>query len=481
MRDNTSDDETREAGLPPAPQRAEARTCGPVPGASPPGVQPPAGRSDELDGIARRTLALDLVASLLLGATEAVLQMGPALAKKGFDASDYEVAYLTCGQSLGLVLSFFVAHWSTRHSLRALVFWPEALRSAALGLVAFLDRSRAMGFVVLHAIAQLFQSMTVPARVTIYQQSYPDHLRGKIVGQNRRVQFCIAALASIAMAAVLDGKINLAWSSWQGESGASLHPGAAVTIVVPLIGAAGLLGSLVFALAPLRGQTGAAERVRMSDTLRSFVAVWREDRGFRRYQLFFFIFGFANIMTIPLVQIHAVDVLGASYFELAMINVAVTQLLMAATMGSWGKLLDRRSPSRLRGYINIIFSLDFLFLAIAPTIGWVYVGRVFRGVALGGGQLIWMLGSLYYARSAPEKAPIYLGVHTVLTGLRWALAPLAGVALKNAFATSARPIFFLVFAVVLGTALLMVRRSQDEPPPGAEIPPPMPAPRTTGA
>ena len=130
--------------------------------------------------------------------------------------------------------------------------------------------------------------------------------------------------------------------------------------------------------------------------------------------------------------------------------------------------------------MNVIFSLDFLALALAPTIGWVFLGRIFRGIALGGGTLIWMLGPLYYARSK-EDAPIYLGIHTVLTGFRWLTAPFAGVALKYWLGDNARPIFLISFVVILGSALLMIREARRQPRRPGPQEEPMPAPRVTGA
>ena len=118
--------------------------------------------------------------------------------------------------------------------------------------------------------------------------------------------------------------------------------------------------------------------------------------------------------------------------------------------------------------------------AAEPTLGWVYLGRVFRGIALGGGTLIWMLGPLYYARSR-ETAPIYLGIHTVLTGFRWLVAPFAGVLLKQAFGQSARPIFLISFVVILASALLMIREARRQPRRPSPEEGPMPAPREIGA
>jgi hypothetical protein len=333
------------------------------------------------------------------------------------------------------------------------VVGPEVARSLCLIAVCCLLPSRdfALAFVVLHGLAQMFQSMTVPARVTIYRLNYPASLRGKIVGHNRQVQFVIAAAVSLLVSALLDGRLDAgSWFRWLG--GEAPSPAGLVVWLVPAIGFLGLLGTFVFGCAPVRElAVESSERsLSLLGTLRQFGQVWREDRDFRRYESFFFIFGFANIMTIPLTQIHVVDRLGADYWDLAMINVAIVQGLMALTMPTWGKLVDRHSPSRLRGFINLIFALDFLALAIAPSIGWVYV-------------------------------PIYLGLHTVLTGVRWALAPFAGVWLKRAFNDDARPVFAIVYLVVVGTALLMIHRPTREAPRPPLEAPPMPAPRMTGA
>ncbi len=433
-----------------------------------------------VDPLLSRIWTLDLVSSLLAAATLAVIEMGGAIAKKGFQATDYEVALLISGQSVGLILSFFIAHLASRRPKRPLVFWPELLSRLLLVAVFFLGPRQALVFVALHALAQMFQAMTTPARVTIYRLNYPSATRGRIVGRIRQFQLVITALAALALAVALD------WN--QGEERmvrllgpCPFAPHAMMQYAVPAAALLGLAGCFVFLRLPV---SESADRnhapASIAETFRKFVRVYREDRDFRRYENFFFLFGFANIMAIPLTQIHAVEALHADYFDLAMINVILVQGLMAATMVFWGRKLDRHTPGSLRGVLNIIFSLDFLFLALAPTIGWVYVGRIFRGIALGGGTLIWMLGSLYYARSS-EQAPVYLGIHTVLTGVRWLMAPFAGVLLKRAFGHDARPIFFICFAVILTTAILMLYQSRHEVRREPPAEPPMPAPRTTGA
>lgn len=425
-------------------------------------------------------MRLDLAASILAAPTVAILEMGGAIAKRGFQATDMEVALLTSGQSLGLILSFFIAHLASQRAKMPLVFAPEALRSIALALVFFLKPTFALGFVACHAAAQMFQSMTIPARVTIYRLNYPSALRGRIVGRNRQAQLLLATIVALIFSAALEWSVGLPeLVNFLGPP--RVAPDRMISYLIPVIALLGLGGSLLFRSAPVREPRIISNEVGLAigETVRRFVQVWREDREFRRYQNFFFLFGFANIMSIPLTQIHTVDVLHANYFDLALINVVLVQGLMALTMTAWGRLVDRYPPQLLRGILNLIFSVDLLLLALAPAIEWVYLGRAFRGIALGGGTLIWMLGSLYYART-PEQVPVYLGIHTVLTGVRWALAPFAGVWLKAVFSDHAPPVFFLSFLIVLLSALYMIWTAKDEPP-RMPLDAPMPAPRTPAA
>lgn len=434
-----------------------------------------------LDEIGLRTRRLDLAACTLAAATQAVLEMGGAIAKRGFDATDGEIALLTSGQSLGLLSTFVVAHLALTRRKVPLVVWPEAARACALACVYFVSPGWALGFVLLHAAAQMFQNMTLPAKVTIYRHNYPSNVRGRIVGQNRQVQLLLATVLSLVISAALEWSAgNDTLRGLLGEPPVSA--GRMIAISIPIVAAFGLLGTIVFARVEVREDVGVDPPASggVTATIREFLRVWREDRRFRRYENFYIVFGFANIMTIPLTQIHTVDVLGANYFDLALINVAIVQGAMALSMGFWGKIVDRYPPAALRGILNLVFSIDLLLLAVAPAIEWVYFGRLFRGIALGGGALVWTLGSLYYAPSQ-EKVPIYMGIHTVLTGFRWGLAPFVGVAMKWAFAENARPVFLLSFLVVFAVGVGMIRERDELPPPAKPPFPPMPAPRTPGA
>lgn len=441
----------------------------------PPPSQPPV---DPLqDPTVRTTRRLDLAAATLGSAVLVVFELGPAIAKRAYDATDFEVALVTSGQCVGLLLSFFVAHFATTHRKSPLVVWPELLARLIIASVFFVKPTFALAFVILHMGAQMFQQMTLPARVTIYRLNYPVHIRGRIVAHNRQTQLVFTVILSLAMSVSLD------WSDGRAELVALLGEspidvGLMINFLLPASAAFGILGTLFFSLIPVRGDDAlpsSSTRGGMVNTARQFVRVWRQDHGFRRLQVYWFIFGFSSTMALPLISIHAVDVFHANYFDLALINVVILQVCMAISLPFWGKVVDRHSPARLRAILNLILSLDLLALAISPSLGWIYAGRVCRGLAMGGGTLLYMLASLYYARSK-DDVPVYLGIHTFLTGIRWAIAPFAGVFLKELFQNDARPIFALTFGVIFISSIFLLRASRHDPPPRLEGPP-MPSPR----
>ena len=421
----------------------------------------------DLDPIATRTRRLDRTAAILTAFVLAVLEMGPAIAKKACGASDVEIAMISMGQSAGMLLTFLTAHLAARHAHVTLVFWPEVLARCVLIMTFFIQPGFALAWVAILAFAQMLQLMTMPARVTVYRHNYPQSLRGRIVSRNRQLQLLTTTLLALMLSESLEWCLGEgALFRLLGESPVDVVP--MIRFLVPLMASVGILGSSIFRAIPEAEAPGGSQdngapvaRTSIVETFRHFGRVWKQDARFRRYEIYFCIFGFANIMSIPLVQIHSIDALGADYRDMALINVVLVQGAVALTMPFWGKMLDRHSPLKLRGVLNLFIAAEYLGLMLAPTIGWVFLGRILRGVAVSGGSLVWMLGSLHFA-DRREDVPIYLGIHSCLTGMRWLAAPFLGVFLKSHFGDDARPVFLLSSIVIVVTAVLMLRDARRE-------------------
>src|ERR1041384_3202078 len=207
-----------------------------------------------LDPLARTTRRLDLVSCALSAGVLAVFEMGGAIAKKGFNATDHQVALVTSGQSLGLIFSFFIAHLAARRASIGLVFWPEVLSRLLLIAIFCLTPSRVFLFVAFVTLAQMFHYMTNPARMTVYHLNYPTASRGRIVGRIRQVQILLTAFAGLGMSLFLnwsDGERQLV--RWLGA--APFPPEVMIGWVIPGLALLGLLGSFSFRGVPLRLQT----------------------------------------------------------------------------------------------------------------------------------------------------------------------------------------------------------------------------------
>jgi len=108
----------------------------------------------------------------------------------------------------------------------------------------------------------------------------------------------------------------------------------------------------------------------------------------------------------------------------------VPPLLWLVTFLFWGRILDRDGPVRLRGILNLTWSVCPLLWGLFPALPVFYGAQVIQGLTQGGTQLVWTLGVIPYARKA-EEVPLYMGVHATLTGVRGVTAPYVGVLLAR--------------------------------------------------
>jgi hypothetical protein len=73
---------------------------------------------------------------------------------------------------------------------------------------------------------------------------------------------------------------------------------------------------------------------------------------------------------------------------------------------------------------------------------------------MAGGMLIWELGPMYFAERK-EEVPTYLGVHTVLTGIRALVSPWVGASLAMAFDLGTAVLVGAGLQVVAGGLLIL--------------------------
>jgi DHA1 family tetracycline resistance protein-like MFS transporter len=110
----------------------------------------------------------------------------------------------------------------------------------------------------------------------------------------------------------------------------------------------------------------------------------------------------------------------ARYGGALMFSFAIMQFLFAPVLGSLSDRYGRR-PVLLASLFG--FGIDYLFLALAPTIGWLFVGRIFAGIS---GASITTASAYIADISPPEKRAQNFGLIGAAFGLGFIIGPVIG-------------------------------------------------------
>jgi len=118
--------------------------------------------------------------------------------------------------------------------------------------------------------------------------------------------------------------------------------------------------------------------------------------------------------------IHGDISAASSYGGWLMFAYAIMQFLCAPILGNLSDKYGRR-PVLLFSLLG--FGIDYIFLALAPTIGWLFVGRIIAGIT----GASFTTASAYIADiSAPDKRAQNFGMIGAAFGLGFIIGPLIG-------------------------------------------------------
>jgi len=357
------------------------------------------------------------------------------IAVKSLSAPAWEVAVLTAAAPLGNLLAVF---WSrpiaTAPRVIPFAFWPEAGTSVLLIAMMFAGTSHT--FTIGLCLYLLLRAPLLQAQSAIYRANFPARWRSWLVAR-------VTALSEILIAAsglVFGYLLELSPGNYRG--------------LLALAGACGLLGAYQVARIRVQGEAQAKPAVALGDfSWDRILGVLRKDHRFRRYEFSFSIFGFANIMTLPILPLFLKKELGISYENAGLILVTMPMMIDVLLLPLWGRLLDRHNPLLMRAIFNLIFAGGMLFYPLAHSLWTFAAGRAIVALVQGGSGLVWTLGINYFARRA--DVPVYMGLHQSLTGIRGLVAPFAGIALAALF-DSYRLVFFVAFLLMVFGTLIMI-------------------------
>jgi len=146
--------------------------------------------------------------------------------------------------------------------------------------------------------------------------------------------------------------------------------------------------------------------------------------GFIFVTLLIDVLGFGIIIPVlpELIQhlIHGTVSQAAPYGGLMLFAYSLMQFLFSPLIGNLSDKFGRR-PVLLTSLFG--FGVDYLFLAFAPSVGWLFVGRVIAGIT----GASFTTASAYIADiSTPEKRAANFGLVGVAFGLGFIFGPMIG-------------------------------------------------------
>ena len=345
---------------------------------------------------------------------------------------DFAVAFVSAAPNFANLTSFIWARVSRGRDKIRFISTIQIGTCLCVAAVAAMPLNSwgLLGTCILVLLARAAWTGVITVRAAVWRQNYPKERRASIAGKMASVQSVMLALAGWIVGASMD------------FSPQSFH------VTFPVLAIVGLYGNSIFRGVRLRG-AGRLARSERAESGRSTISAnpmhtaamagdalhtnWRvlvEDRGYRQFMIWMFVFGMGNLMIGAPQAIVLEDGLGASYLQAILATTVIPLITMPLIIPIWARLLDRVHVVRFRAIHSWSFVAAAGTLWLAASLGqlWLfYVAGAFMGVGFAGGALAWNLGHQDFA--TPERDALYMSVHVTLNGIRGVIAPFLAVGL----------------------------------------------------
>lgn len=341
------------------------------------------------------------------------------LAKKQFDASNWQSLLITATPTIFFALSIF---WNDLFSRRPfvkylLIFW--AWGCLPYAAVAF--ASNYWMLLIPHLIACIGGAGYHPAAGELLKTLYPDKIRGRVYGWVWGVSTVLGAAVSFGI-----GK----WLSFDAES---------FRIYLPLLAGVQLLGIGVFVLLAHKSghlaqrtynnaSDGRSTWKRVVEPVAHMREALKADPVFLKYEGAYMTYGVGWMIGYALLPILVTEKLKLDYDTISQSTYTAYMLAMVAMIVPAGWLMDRLGAVKSAAISFGLLTLYPIGLVLSSGVGELTAASVWFGFAHAGASIAWMLGPVALAPT-PDKVPQYVAIHATLVGVRGKVFQFAGVGL----------------------------------------------------
>jgi predicted MFS family arabinose efflux permease len=390
-------------------------------------------QSEPISQTARTTFRLDQ----LRGGFQGLMEMcahtfGLLVAIRYFHAETFAKALIPAAFSIGLLINPWSIQAVSRLGFRASKATAFIYGIAALLFVGVALSRSMTTFILFFVAVQWVLAQIVPLLVAIYSRNYPEAVRGSRFSSTTLITALVGSLGVYIGGLWLDNNL---------EHFRYLF----------------LVGALAAALAGLvtwRIPTDTLSIEESGNPFKNLNYIWK-DSLFGWMLAGWMLIGMANLMSLPIRVEYMVNPdfgIEASNEQIAMILGSIPLLFRLLSIKIWGRLFDLKSFIHIRIWLNLIFLCSIVLFFTTHNLWIMGIAMAFFGLALGGANIVWALWVTKI--TDPQKAPVYMSIHTALTGVRGSLAPFFGYFLLAAYGPQSIALVAGIL-IVISTALFM--------------------------
>ena len=394
----------------------------------------------ELDSAERSTFRLHLTSAAVQAVAMGVILNHEYIAAKGLNASPWQVTLLTMIWPVANFLSVFISHWiDGRGCYSKAVLLGGLLRLAVCGMF-FTDSVNIMLLLLLFFFGS--NSMVLPVQNSIIRYRYGPGKRGSLFGWTLSALNLVSLPASMMVGALLDSDFSFYRWIFLAEGVFSFGQAAILSYM-----ARGMQAE------------GAGEHTRrgMVQFIRTLWGIFRRDREFAWFEVFFMLYGIAFQAVLPAIPFFARDQLGLSFEQFATAKGVIGQLGLLVLGPFLGAGVERIHPFKFTGVVVLILGMYPIVMAAGawvPSMGLMlfYASFGFFAVGIAGINISWNLSSMAFAPNG--QTATYQGLHITATAVRGLFAPVLGTLLLQEVGYTAPFIFSSSLFLVSGVLFL---------------------------
>lgn len=396
-----------------------------------------------------------------MGLSFGILMLQDVILKKSLLASDFLVTMLIFLTSSAFLFSIYGTEIISRSSDPSRTIIIMALISRSFLFIIPLSNSPAF-FVFCIAAMSYLDSLIKPSWNTVFKHNYSDSKRSTLYSYSSSLYTIIVLIIGTLLGYLLDINYKLYLI---------LFPLAGLFDVLSYISLARMmkLGQRLGQIPKGPGKTRLSPRL-IKDIIvmpvRNMLRIFRVNREFLRFEMYFFLYGVALMIGSPAIPIYLVEELELSYSPISVAKGLVFYTATILFTPLMGRLHGSGNPTKFCGYLFLFllfYPLSMMGIKYVPQVtglisqdAMLYLTYFMLGILMSGITMSWNLSTIYYAPHF--EAANYQSVHITLTGVRGSFSPFIGYLILKYVSIEAT--FAVSSMIFLLAGVLMLRESR---------------------